>query len=213
MQFLTPQTVNAYYHPSLNEIVFPAAILQHPFFDKDADDAVNFGAMGAVIGHEMSHGFDDQGRKYDHTGVLNDWWTEEDSKEYEARVKVMVEQANNFEVYGQKVQGSLTSGENIADLGGLRLALRALKETKDFDDGSKIDGFTPTQRFFLSWAQCWRQNITKERSLQLLTIDPHGPNSMRCNGVVSNMPEFHAAFDVSSQDSMYKPEAARVDIW
>jgi putative endopeptidase len=209
---MTPQTVNAYYHPSLNEIVFPAAILQHPFFDKDADDAVNFGAMGAVIGHEMSHGFDDQGRKYDYTGVLNDWWTEEDSKEYEARVKVMVEQANRFDVHGQKVQGSLTSGENIADLGGLRLALRALKATEGFDDDAKIDGFTPTQRFFLSWAQCWRQNITKERSLQLLTIDPHGPNSMRCN-VVSNMPAFHDAFDVADGDPMYKPIVERVDIW
>jgi len=211
--FMFPQQVNAYYHPNLNEIVFPAAILQHPFFDKDADPATNFGAMGAVVGHEMTHGFDDKGRKFNYLGVLNDWWTESDSKEYEKRVQVMVEQANNFDVHGQKVKGSLTSGENIADLGGLRLALRALKATSGFDDSVKIDGFTPTQRFFLSWAQVWRQNITKERSLQLLTIDPHGPNSMRCNGVVSNMPEFHAAFDVQEADKMFRPEATRVNIW
>ncbi|KAL3941577.1 MAG: hypothetical protein SGBAC_004079 [Bacillariaceae sp.] len=211
--FMAPHQVNAYYHPNLNEIVFPAAILQHPFFDKDADPAVNFGAMGAVVGHEMTHGFDDKGRKFNYLGVLSDWWTESDSKEYEERVDVMVEQANNFEVHGQKVQGKLTSGENIADLGGLRLAYRALKATPGFDDTEMIDGFSPTQRFFLSWAQCWRQNITKERSLQLLTIDPHGPNSMRCNGVVSNIPEFHNAFDVKENDPMHRPEDVRVNIW
>ena len=127
---MTPQTVNDYYHPSLNEIIFPAAILQHPFFDKDADDAVNFGSMGAVIGHEMTHGFDDKGRKFDYEGNMVDWWTEEDGKEYERRVEVMVEQANEFLVYGQAVKGKLTSGENIADLGGLRLAVRALGTRK-----------------------------------------------------------------------------------
>ena len=212
-QFMTPQTINAYYHPNLNEIVFPAAILQHPFFDKDADDAVNFGAMGAVVGHEMTHAFDDKGRKFDFQGILNDWWTEEDGKEYEKRVEVMVEQANNYQVHGQNVQGKLTSGENIADLGGLRLALRALKATDGFDSSALIDGFTPVQRFFLSWAQCWRQNITQERSLQLLTIDPHGPNELRCNGPLSNMPEFHEEFGVQEGDPMYKPEPMRVNIW
>lgn len=146
-------------------------------------------------------------------GVLNDWWTEADSEEYEARVEVMVQQANNFEVHGEHVKGKLTSGENIADLGGLRLALRALKATDGFDDSKKIDGFSPSQRLFLSWAQCWRQNITKERSLQLLTVDPHGPNSMRCNGTVSNIPEFHEAFDVKEGDAMFRPEASRVNIW
>lgn len=211
--FMTPQTINAYYHPNLNEIVFPAAILQPPFFDKDADPAVNFGAMGAVVGHEMTHGFDDKGKEFNYQGILQNWWTEADSKEYSARVDVMVQQANNFQVHGQNVQGKLTSGENIADLGGLRLALRALKATKGFDDSCKIDGFSPSQRFFLSWAQCWRQNITKERSLQLLTVDPHGPNSMRCNGVVSNMPEFHTAFAVGDADAMFRPEHARVNIW
>jgi len=211
--FMTPQTINAYYHPNLNEIVFPAAILQPPFFDKDADHAVNFGAMGAVVGHEMTHGFDDKGKEFNYKGVLQNWWTEADSKEYSDRVNVMVEQANNFEVHGQHVQGKLTSGENIADLGGLRLAMRALKAKEGYDDSLKIDGFSPSQRFFLSWAQCWRQNITKERSLQLLTVDPHGPNSMRCNGVVSNMPEFHKAFAVGDSDAMFRPEDTRVNIW
>lgn len=158
--------------PNLNEIVFPAAILQHPFFDKDADDAVNYGSMGAVIGHEMTHGFDDQGSKFDFSGNMVNWWTEEDSKEYEQRVNVQVEQANKYEVHGQAVKGKLTAGENIADLGGLRLALRGLTSTKGYDPEQLIDGFTPIQRFFLSWAQCWRQNITEERALQLLTIDP-----------------------------------------
>jgi putative endopeptidase len=212
--FMTPQTVNAYYHPSLNEIVFPAAILQHPFFDKTADDAVNYGAMGAVIGHEMTHAFDDKGRKYNCEGVLEDWWTASDAAEYEKRVAVMVEQANAFEVHGKSVQGKLTSGENIADLGGLRLALRALTAQSSYQQGTPIDGFTPLQRFFLAWAQNWRQNITKERSLQLLTLDPHGPNEMRCNGPLSNMPEFHEAFDVGGGGkAMFKPKEARVDIW
>ena len=211
--FMTPQTVNAYYHPSLNEIVFPAAILQHPFFDKDADDAVNFGSMGAVIGHEMTHGFDDKGRKFDYSGNMVDWWTKEDGEEYERRVEVMVNQANEFQVHGQAVKGKLTSGENIADLGGLRLALRGLTSTKGYDPNLLIDGFTPVQRFFLSWAQCWRQNITKERALQLLTIDPHGPNEMRCNGPLSNMSEFHEAFEVRDSDPMHKPIKSRVDIW
>lgn len=211
--FMTPQTINAYYHPNLNEIVFPAAILQPPLFDEAADDAVNFGAMGAVIGHEMTHGFDDKGRKFNYAGILSDWWTEADSKEYESRVEVMVEQANQYEVHGQFVKGGLTSGENIADLGGLRLALRALKSTEGYNDDALVDGFTPTQRFFLSWAQCWRQNITKERSLQLLTLDPHGPNEMRCNGPLGNMAEFHSAFDVKPEDPMFVPADKRVDIW
>jgi len=154
--FMTPQTINAYYHPSLNEIVFPAAILQPPFFNPDADDAVNYGAMGAVVGHEMTHGFDDQGRKYNADGNLVDWWTQADADEYERRVSVMVDQANKFEVEGQFVQGKLTCGENIADLGGVRLAYRALKALPGFDSAPLIGGFTPTQRFYLSWATAWR---------------------------------------------------------
>jgi len=211
--FMTPQTVNAYYHPSLNEIVFPAAILQAPFFIPDADDAVNYGAMGAVIGHEMTHGFDDKGRQYNFQGNMEDWWTVADGEEYERRVEVMVNQANEYKVHGQKVQGKLTCGENIADLGGLRLAYRALKSQPGFDDSKLINGFTPTQRFFLSWAQAWRQNITKERALQLLTMDPHGPNEMRCNGPLSNIAEFHRAFGIQTDASMYKPLEQRVDIW
>ena len=211
--FLTPQTVNAYYHPSLNEIVFPAAILQPPFFNPDADDAVNYGAMGAIVGHEMTHGFDDKGRKFNSDGNMVDWWTEDDAKEYEKRVEVMVNQASAFEVHGQTVQGKLTCGENIADSGGILLALRALNNVKDFSSLPSIDGFTPTQRFFLSWAQAWRQNITKERSLQLLTLDPHGPNEMRCNLPLSNIGAFHQAFEIPEDSLMFKPIEQRVDIW
>jgi putative endopeptidase len=211
--FMTPQTVNAYYHPSLNEIVFPAAILQPPFFNRDADDAVNYGAMGAVVGHEMTHGFDDKGRKFNADGNMLDWWTEEDATEYMKRVEVMVNQANDFQVHGQSVQGKLTCGENIADSGGILLAYRALKNVKGFDEMPHIDGFSPKQRFFLAWAQAWRQNITKERSLQLLTLDPHGPNEMRCNLPLSNIAAFHEAFEVPQGSAMYKEPDLRVDIW
>jgi putative endopeptidase len=167
---MTPQTVNAYYSPPLNEIVFPAGILQPPFFDPDADDAVNYGAMGAIVGHEMTHAFDDKGRKFNFEGNMVDWWTASDAAEYERRVEVMVQQANEFDVFGQKVQGKLTCGENIADLGGLRLAYRAMKSLPGFDDTVVLNGFTPSQRFFLGWAQSWRQNINKERALQLVTV-------------------------------------------
>mmetsp|Transcript_1521 Transcript_1521/g.2317 ORF Transcript_1521/g.2317 Transcript_1521/m.2317 type:complete len:715 (+) Transcript_1521:42-2186(+) len=211
--FMTPQTINAYYHPNLNEIVFPAAILQAPMFDPTADDAVNFGAIGAVVGHEMTHGFDDQGRQYNFEGNMVDWWTKDDADEYEKRVEVMVKQADSVEIHGQNLKGKLTCGENIADLGGLRLALRALMSQPDYDADHLIDGFNPVQRFFLGWANCWRQNITKERSLQLLTLDPHGPNPMRCNGPLSNMDEFHAAFNVPDGSPMFKVEEERVDIW
>jgi len=161
----------------------------------------------------MTHGFDDKGRKFNYKGEMNDWWQKEDAVEYENRVEVMVKQAETFQVHGTPVQGKLTCGENIADLGGLRLAYRALKSTAGFDDTKTIDGFTPTQRFFLAWSQCWRQNITKERSLQLLTLDPHGPNEMRCNGPLSNIPEFHEAFGVKEDAPMYRPPETRVDIW
>jgi putative endopeptidase len=211
--FMTPQTINAYYHPSLNEIVFPAAILQAPMFDPDADVAVNFGAIGAVVGHEMTHGFDDKGRKFNFEGNMVDWWTKDDAEEYEKRVDVMVEQANAVEIHGQNLKGKLTCGENIADLGGLHLALRALMSQPNFDIKETIDGFNPIQRFFIGWANCWRQNITKERALQLLTLDPHGPNPMRCNGPLSNMAEFHKAFNVSEDSPMFRKKEQRVDIW
>jgi putative endopeptidase len=197
----------------LNEIVFPAAILQPPFFNPNADDAINYGSMGAVVGHEMTHGFDDKGRKFNSEGNMIDWWTESDGKEYEKRVDVMVDQANSFQVHGQSVQGKLTCGENIADLGGLRLAYRALKAQPGFDTAPLIDGYTPTERFFLAWAQCWRQNVTKDRALQLLTLDPHGPNEMRCNGPLSNIPEFLEAFDIPSDSPMFRAPESRVDIW
>jgi putative endopeptidase len=214
--FMTPQTVNAYYHPSLNEIVFPAAILQHPFFDAGNDLAVNFGSLGAVVGHEMTHGFDDQGRKYDSSGNMRDWWAGTDGEEYERRAEVMIQQAEQFEVHGLKLKGKLTCGENIADLGGVKLALAALKSHMQADPAAvpaEIDGFNPVQRFFLSWSQAWRQNVKKERALQLVTIDPHGPNEFRCNGTLSNIAEFLDAFDVREGDAMYKPEASRVNIW
>ena len=181
---MLPQTVNAYHYPEFNEIVFPAAILQPPFFNVDADDAVNFAAMGAVTGHEMTHAFDDKGRKYDLDGNLTNWWTDADAAEYDRRSAVIVAQAEAHSVHGVNLNGKLTCGENTADLGGLTLALDALKtlyaerglEVSGDDEALKTQGFTPLQRFFLSWAQVWRDNITKERALQLVTLDPHGPH-------------------------------------
>ena len=211
---MLPHQINAYYHPSLNEIVFPAAILQPPFFDPAADDAVNFGAMGAVVGHEMTHGFDDQGRKYDAKGNLEDWWTPEDSADFEKRVAVQVEQAGAYEVHANKLNGKLTCGENIADLGGLKLAYRAL-QTKLARERRPPprNGFTAEQRFFLAWAQAWRQNITEERAKMLVSVDPHGPNEFRANGPLTNLPEFHEAFGVNPGDKMWREPGARVDIW
>lgn len=210
--FMTPQTVNAYYHPSLNEIVFPAAILQPPFFDPNADEPVNYGSLGAVVGHEMTHGFDDSGRKYDSQGTLRDWWEEVDGLEYERRVEVMVKQAEQFQVHGVSLKGKLTCGENIADLGGLKLAYRALKAAGGLN-ADRINGFTPQQRFFMAWSQVWRENSTKERALQLVTLDPHGPNELRANGPLSNITEFYEAFGIDESDPMYKPQEQRVDIW
>lgn len=210
---LSPQTVNAYYHPSLNEIVFPAAILQPPFFDPAADEAVNFGSLGAVVGHEMTHGFDDSGRKYDSSGNIRDWWVGTDGEEYERRASVMINQAEQFEVYGVKLKGKLTCGENVADLGGLKLAYRALKTQLVGKEPFFIAGFTPEQRLFLAWSQAWRENVKRERALQLVTLDPHGPNEWRCNGPLSNMAEFHDAFGIKEGDPMYRSVEQRVDIW
>jgi len=212
--FMPPQLVNAYYHPMLNEIVFPAAILQPPFFDTEADDAVQFGGLGCVVGHEMTHGFDDKGRKFDKDGAVRDWWHGDDGKEYERRAAVMVAQASAHEVFGTKLKGELTQGENIADLGGMKLALRALKKRLDGKPQTTINGFSPTQRFFLAWSQVWRQNSTKEHALAMVTLDPHGPSELRCNNTVSNISEFLEAFNVRPNDPMYKyTDEQRVDIW
>jgi len=211
---MTPQTVNAYYEPSMNEIVFPAGILQHPFFDKDADDAINYGAMGAVIGHEVTHGFDDQGRQYDLTGNLKDWWTKEDNDKFTARTKGLINQYNNFvEIDTFKVNGQLTLGENIADLGGLTVAMQAFKKTEQFKKNEKIDGFTPVQRFYLSWAQVWKNNIRPETSKMYLKIDVHSPAKARVNQPFKNLPDFFSAFDVKPGDPMRLNEKDIVKIW
>jgi putative endopeptidase len=211
---MTPQTVNAYYQPFKNEIVFPAGILQPPFYDPDADDAINYGAMGAVIGHEITHGFDDQGRQFDANGNIKEWWTPEDSKKFNERAKVIIAQYNSYApVDTFKINGSLTQGENIADLGGLSVALTAFKKTDQYKNNTIIDGFTPEQRFFLSWAQIWRASIRKENQLLRLKVDPHSPSKYRVNGPLSNIPEFKKAFNIKDNSPMARPENERVKIW
>jgi putative endopeptidase len=210
---MAPHVVNAYYHPLRNEIVFPAGILQPPFFDPDADDAVNYGAIGAIIGHEITHGFDDQGSRFDAEGNVRNWWSDEDRTEFERRAQVMVEQFNAYEVEaGLAVNGELTLGENIADLGGLKVALRALdRELGDSD--ALVAGLTPTQRFFMSWARAWRQNYTPEYSRLLVNSDPHAPSHLRCVGPLGNLDRFVQAFDVPVDSPNVRPTDMRVDIW
>ncbi|HET8655348.1 MAG TPA: M13 family metallopeptidase [Longimicrobiaceae bacterium] len=211
---MTPPTVNAYYNPSMNEIVFPAGILQPPFFDPNADDATNYGAMGAVIGHEMTHGFDDQGRKYDAQGNLHDWWTPEDAKRFDARADLIRSQFGGYvAVDTLHLNGKLTSGENIADLGGLTVAYAALQKDLAGKPRATIDGYTPEQRFFLSWAHIWRELRSPEYSRLLVTVDPHSPGQWRVNGPLSNMPEFAKAFGCQAGDPMVRPEKERVQIW
>jgi putative endopeptidase len=213
---MTPQTVNAYYMPTMNEIVFPAAILQPPFFDIDADDAVNYGAIGAVIGHEIGHGFDDKGSQYDGTGRLENWWGEEDRKAFDALTGRLVAQyaaLEPSEVPGQKVNGELTLGENIGDLGGLGISYRAYQLSLDGTEAPVIDGLTGTQRFLLSWATCWQQKIRPEEARRRLTVDPHSPNEFRCNQVVRNLDEFHEAFGVGADDALWLDPKDRVRIW
>jgi putative endopeptidase len=211
---MTPPTVNAYYNPSMNEIVFPAGILQPPFFNPNADDAVNYGGMGSVIGHELTHGFDDQGRQYDAEGNLKDWWTEEDAKKFAERTDMVDKQYSAYtpldSVY---VNGKLTMGENIADIGGLNIALTALKKANAGKTDPKWDGYTQEQRFFLAWAQNWRVNATDQFLRQQVMTDPHSPGKYRCNGPLSNMPQFYEAFGCKPGDKMYRPEAERVKIW
>ena len=214
---LTPPTVNAYYNPNMNEIVFPAGIMQPPFFDMKADDAVNYGGMGAVIAHEISHGFDDQGRQFDAVGNLRDWWSAESAKAYTDRSKAIVAQYAAYEpLPGHKINGELTQGENIADIGGLKLAYTALQKALAKNPKAaqeKIDGLTPDQRFFLGWAQIWRNNQRDEDLKLRLNTDPHSPGRFRTIGPVSNMEEFAKAFNIPPTSPMIRPPDQRVNIW
>jgi putative endopeptidase len=214
---MTPPTVNAYYNPQLNEIVFPAGILQPPFFDPNADDAVNYGGMGAVIGHEMTHGFDDEGRQFDAVGNLRNWWSPSSLKKFKERSTGIVKQFSSYEpLPGQHINGELTQGENIADLGGLKVAYAALEKALAKKPGSreqKIDGFTPEQRFFLGWAQVWRTNQRDEDLKLQLNTNPHSPARFRCNGPLSNLTEFQKAFDLPNDCPMVRPEKLKVNIW
>ncbi len=212
--FMSPQTVNAYYNPPRNEIVFPAAILQAPFFDPNADMAVNYGGIGAVIGHEMGHGFDDQGRKSDGTGMLRDWWTEADAKAFDERAAKLGKQYDQFEpLEGHHVNGELTMGENIGDLGGINFAYTAYKLSLKGKEAPVIDGFTGDQRLFMSWAQIWRGKMRDESLINRLTTDPHSPGQYRANGIVRNIDAWYDAFDVKEGDAMYLPPEERVTIW
>ncbi len=212
---MPPQMVNAYYNPSQNEIVFPAGILQPPFFFRDADDAVNYGAIGVVIGHEMTHGFDDQGRLYDKEGNLNTWWTEDDSKKFKERTQVLVDQFNSFVVLDSvHANGAYTLGENIADLGGINVSFTAFRKTDQGKDlQNKIDGFTAAQRFFLSYAHIWAQNIRDAEILRRTQIDVHSLGRFRVNGPLPNVEAWYKAFDVKPEDKMYIPPKDRAIIW
>jgi putative endopeptidase len=211
---MTPQTVNAYYNSVNNEIVFPAAILQPPFFDLNADDAVNYGAIGAVIGHEISHGFDDQGRKSDGAGNLRDWWTASDAAAFEQRATMLAEQYNAFEpIPGARVNGRLTLGENIGDVSGVAIAYRAYKKSLEGRQPPVIGGFTGDQRFFLGYAQVWRSTAREQALRQQLLTDSHSPGMYRTNGVLANIPAFYEAFNVRPGDRMYLPPERRVKIW
>ena len=212
---MTPPTVNAYYDPSMNEIVFPAGILQPPFFNPDADDAVNYGGMGAVIGHEMTHGFDDQGSQFDANGNLKNWWSKTDAANFKKKAEVLVKQFDSYTVLDSlHVNGNLTEGENIADLGGVSIAFQAFENTlKGKPRPAKIDGFTPEQRFFLAWAQMWRENDRPQALRQRLIVDPHSPNEFRCNGPLSDFPPFYEAFGVKPGDAMYRADSIRAKIW
>jgi putative endopeptidase len=211
---MSAPTVNAYYSAQKNEIVFPAGILRFPFFDAEADDAINYGGIGAVIGHEMTHGFDDQGRQFDADGNLQDWWTKSDADEFKKRADEVIQQYNGYTVLDTlHVNGKLTLGENLADLGGLSIAYEAFKNTKQGQSGDIIDGFTPDQRFFLNWAQVWRSNILPEAAAQRIVTDNHSPGIYRANGPLTNMEAFYKAFDVKPGDKMYKAPEKRTKIW
>ena len=213
---MTPQTVNAYYHPLKNEIVFPAAILQPPFFNEYADDAVNYGGIGAVIGHEIGHGFDDQGSTCDGDGMLRNWWTEKDREAFEERTLALIDQYNALQPVqapGHHVNGQLTIGENIGDLGGLSIAFKAYQIAHEGDPEPLRDDYTPEQRLFLSWAAVWQAKVRTEMLLQRMATDPHSPAEFRCNQIVRNLSEFYAAFDVAESDALWLDEEQRVKIW
>ena len=214
--FMTPQTINAYYNPGFNEIVFPAAILQFPFFDPERDAAANYGAIGAVIGHEIGHGFDDQGSKFDGDGRLEDWWTEADRAAFEKRTASLIEQYNALapeQVPDHHVNGALTIGENIGDLGGLGIAWKAYLLSLNGQEPPVVDGLSGAERFFLSWAQAWQQKGRDEEVIRLLAIDPHSPNEFRCNQIVRNIDAFYETFDVAEGDRLWLAPAERVTIW
>ncbi len=213
---MTPPTVNAYFNPLLNEIVFPAGILQPPFFDMTMDDAVNYGGIGVVIGHEITHGYDDQGRKYDADGNLNDWWTDADARAFDARAQKVVQEYDSFEpLPGLHVNGKLTLGENIADIGGVSIAYDALQRALAKDPGARkaIDGFTPEQRFFISFAQIWRTNIRDAEQRRLITVDPHSPGKFRAVGPLENFQQFYDAFSIKPGEPMWRAAELRADIW
>ena len=212
--YMSPQTVNAYYSPTSNEICFPAGILQPPFFHMDADDAVNYGGIGVVIGHEMTHGFDDQGRKFDKDGNLNDWWTVEDAANFDERAKVLVDYFDNIVVIDTvRANGTFTLGENIADHGGLQVALNAYMKTKELKEGIAIDGFTPEQRFFLSYATLWGGNIRDAEILRLTKVDPHSLGKWRVNGALPHINAWYDAFDIKETNALYLPKEKRASIW
>jgi putative endopeptidase len=213
--FMTPQTVNAYYSSSRNEIVFPAGILQPPFYNKDADDPINYGGIGAVIGHEFTHGFDDQGSKFDASGNLNNWWTEEDRKRFDERAQVVVEQFNGYEpIDSMHINGQLTLGENLADLGGLTLAYYAMEKAYEGKEKpAPIDGFTYQQRFFLGWVNVWKNSITEEELRRRIITDPHSPGEYRVIGPLANMQEFANAFGCSDTDPMMRSKDERAVVW
>jgi len=211
---MTPQTVNAYYNPALNQIVFPAAILQAPFFNLDADEAVNYGAIGAVIGHEIGHGFDDQGSTFDGDGALRNWWTDEDRAEFKNRTGALVAQYDAFAPFEDlHVNGEFTQGENIGDLGGITIGLLAYKMSLNGEEPPVIDGFTGVQRVFLGFAQVWRSKYREEAMRQRIATDPHAPSEYRANGPVRNVPEWYEAFDVQPGDALYLAPEERVKIW
>jgi putative endopeptidase len=212
---ITPQTVNAYYNPTKNEIVFPAAILQPPFFWAEGDDAVNYGGIGVVIGHEISHGFDNHGRQFDKNGNMTDWWTEADSKNFEAQTKVLSDEYDNYKMLDTlHVDGPLTLGEDIADLGGVTISLEALRKAwVKNPPQAEIDGFTPLQRFFINFAQIWRGSIRDKELMRRLREDEHAPSEARVNVTIYNVPEFYDAFKINPTDKRYLAPDKRALIW